>query len=152
MPRDSRKFVRLFAATSLLSCGLLHAQQTGQPIAPAPADPAIAAALQQVSPDHIRATIEKLVTFNNRSTLSSMDTDLPPGTGVTAAADWIYSEFQRYSQDCGGCLEVKRDDFVEPAVPGSRITKEHPHPEHLRGVEGNRPCAGCPPHSRNRPL
>ncbi len=42
-----------------------------QPIAPAPPDPAIAAALQQISPAHIYSDIAKLVTFNNRSTLSS---------------------------------------------------------------------------------
>jgi hypothetical protein len=95
----------------------LAAQQT------APVDPAIAAALQQVSAQNISATIEKLVSFNNRSTLSSMETDLPPGTGVTAAADWIFSEFERTSAACGGCLEVKRDDFIEPAVAGSRITR-----------------------------
>jgi Peptidase family M28 len=114
--------------TILLSCGLLSAQQplpTGAPIVPAPADPAIATALQQVSPDNIHAIIEKLVSFNNRSTLSSIDTDLPPGTGVSAAADWVESEFNRYSQACGGCLEVKRDDFIEPPGTGpyARITK-----------------------------
>ncbi|MGC1297442.1 MAG: M28 family peptidase, partial [Alloacidobacterium sp.] len=113
-------------AVSLLSAGLLHAQQTlpsGQPITTAPADPAIAGALQQVSPNNIRAIITKLVSFNNRSTHSSMDTDLAPGTGVSAAADWIESEFKRYSAACGGCLEVKRDDFIEPAGngPSSRI-------------------------------
>jgi Peptidase family M28 len=95
------------------------------PITTAPTDPAIAAALQQVSPDRVRATIEKLVSFKNRSTLSSMETDLPPGTGVSAAADWIESEFKRISADCGNCLEVKRDDFIEPPQPGpnSRILK-----------------------------
>jgi hypothetical protein len=118
----------LAAVNFLLASTLLYSQQTvrtGQPIAPAPADPAIASALQQVSPDRIRATIEKLVTFNNRSTLSSMETDLAPNTGVSAAADWIESEFKRTSADCGGCLEVKRDDFVEPpqAGPYSRILK-----------------------------
>ena len=115
---------RLFVClplTTLFTCSLL----AQSPIVPAPKDPAIAGALQQVSADHIRATIEKLITFNNRSTLSSMDTDLPPGTGVSAAADWIESEFKRISSDCGGCLEVKRDDFIEPPQPGpaSRILK-----------------------------
>jgi len=124
----SQRVSRFAAVGFILSSGLFYAQQpapTGQPIAPAPADPAIAAALQQVSPDQIRATIEKLVTFNNRSTLSSMDTDLAPGTGVSAAADWIESEFKRISEACGGCLEVKRDDFIEPPQTGpySRITK-----------------------------
>jgi len=122
---------RLSAIGSLLACSLFHTQihaqasPVGKPIAPAPVDPAIAGALQQVSAQHIQATIEKLVSFNNRSTLSSMDTDLPPGTGVSAAADWIESEFKRYSAACGGCLDVKRDDFVEPPQPGpaSRITK-----------------------------
>ncbi|HEX7157475.1 MAG TPA: M28 family metallopeptidase [Edaphobacter sp.] len=92
---------------------------------PAPADPAIAAALRQVSADRIRGTIEKLVSFNNRSTISSMETDLKPGTGVNAAADWIESEFKSISADCGNCLEVKRDDFIEQPQtgPASRILK-----------------------------
>ena len=121
-----------FAAASLLPFILvpacLDAQQslpTGQDIDLAPDDPAIAAALSHVSADHIRASIEKLVSFNNRSTLSSMDTDLAPNTGISAAADWIEAEFMRYSAACGNCLEVKRDEFVEPAstAPYSRITK-----------------------------
>jgi hypothetical protein len=130
-PRFLAHFSRLTVVSSLLTFGLLHAQQAqqplpaGQPITPAPADPAIAGALQQVSPDNIKAIITKLVTFNNRSTLSSMETDLAPGTGVSAAADWIESEFKRYSDSCGGCLEVKRDDFIEPPAtgPAARITK-----------------------------
>ncbi|WP_213805638.1 M28 family metallopeptidase [Granulicella sp. dw_53] len=114
--------------TLCLSSGAARAQgpqPTPTPIAAAPADPAIAAALQQVSAARIRATIEKLVSFNNRSTLSSMETDLAPGTGVSAAADWIEAEFKRISAACGGCLEVKRDDFIEPPQPGpaSRILK-----------------------------
>jgi Peptidase family M28 len=127
-PRLLAHFSRLTAIAALFAAGSLHAQQpppTGQPITAAPADPAIAAALQQVSPDNIKATIAKLVSFKNRSTLSSMDTDLPPGTGISAAADWIESEFKRYSEACGGCLEVKRDEFIEPAGtgPAARITK-----------------------------
>ena len=96
------------------------------PVAAAPVDPAIAKAIAQVSPDMVYADIEKLVSFNNRSTLSSMDTDLPPGTGVTAAADWIFAEFTRISEACGRCLEVKRDDFIEPAshAPASRVTRD----------------------------
>ncbi|WP_433966928.1 M20/M25/M40 family metallo-hydrolase [Tunturiibacter gelidiferens] len=118
----------ILATTALLACTLLHAQQplpTGKPITPAPADPAIAAAIAQVSPDHIKATITKLVSFNNRSTLSSMDTDLAPNTGANAAADWIESEFNAISAACSNCLEVKRDTFTEPAstAPNARITK-----------------------------
>ncbi len=86
---------------------------TGSPIRPAPADPAIAHALQQISPQQIQHTIETLVGFHTRNTLSSMTKDLPAGQGVSAAADWIESEFKRYSDACGGCLEVRRDTFTE---------------------------------------
>ena len=78
-----------------------------------------------ISPDKVRSDIEQLVSFKNRSTLSSLDTDLPAGTGVTAAADWVFAQYSKISTDCGGCLEVKRDDFIEPAssAPGSRVVK-----------------------------
>src|SRR5207302_8804928 len=36
--------------------------------------------------------------------------------GIGAAREWIRSEFERYSKDCGGCLEVKTDAFMEPAA------------------------------------
>jgi hypothetical protein len=128
VPRFLPHFSRLTVIVPFLAVGFLHAQQpapVGQPVTVAPVDPAIAGALQQVSPDNIKAIITKLVSFNNRSTLSSMETDLPPGTGINAAADWIESEFKRYSEACGGCLEVKRDEFIEPPAtgPAARITK-----------------------------
>jgi len=88
-------------------------QLAGTALSPAPADPAIAAALAQVSPEHIRHTIETLVSFGNRSTLSSMETDLKPGTGINAAADWIAGQFDAISKECNGCLEVKRDTFTK---------------------------------------
>ncbi|HUS20053.1 MAG TPA: M28 family metallopeptidase [Terriglobales bacterium] len=85
-------------------------------------DPAIAAALKNVSAAHIKATIEKLVSFHNRNTISSNDAELlAKGRGVVAARDWIKSEFERYSKSCGGCLEVKLDTFTEPAA--NRIPK-----------------------------
>jgi len=98
---------------------------TGAPTQPAPTDPAIAGVLNQISPTQIRHTIEALVGFKNRSTVSSMDKELPPGQGVSAAADWITQRLQTYSGDCGGCLEVKRDTFTEPPQtgPNPRITQ-----------------------------
>jgi hypothetical protein len=81
--------------------------------------------LNQISARQIRHTIEALVGFKNRSTLSSMEQDLPAGQGVTAAADWINETLQSYSGDCGGCLDVRRDTFTEPpqAGPNPRITQ-----------------------------
>lgn len=97
----------------------------GAPIQPMPPDPAIQRALARISPADIQHTISTLVTFRNRSTLSSMDTDLPKGTGVSAAADWIESQFKEISAACNGCLEVRRDTFTQPPLsgPNARITQ-----------------------------
>ncbi len=84
------------------------------------ADPQIAAALKQISAEKIRANIEKLVSFQTRSTLSAQDqASIAAGRGISAAREWIKSEFERYSRDCNGCLEVKTDSFTEG--PADRI-------------------------------
>jgi Peptidase family M28 len=100
----------------------------GGPIRPMPADPAIAHAIAQVSPAQIQHTIAALVSFHNRSTLSSLDKDLPPNTGVLAAADWIEAQFRAISAACDGCLEVHRDSFIQPplAGPNPRVTQPTP--------------------------
>ena len=92
---------------------------SGRPIASLPPDPQIAAALHTIFAAAVRADITALVAFRNRSTLSSMTPNLPPGTGVTAAADWVFAQYTTISEACGGCLEVKRDTFVEQ--PTTRI-------------------------------
>ena len=81
------------------------------------ADLKIAAALQQISAQKIQANIDKLVSFGTRSTLSAQDpASIAAGRGIGAAREWIKSEFERYSKDCGGCLEVKTDSYTqEPA-------------------------------------
>jgi hypothetical protein len=85
-----------------------------------PRDPAIVDALRQVSPQRIQQTIEKLVSFGTRATLSVNNPDASTSEkGIVAARKWIKAEFERYSADCGGCLEVKTDTFVEQ--PKSRI-------------------------------
>ena len=87
-----------------------------------PLDPQIAAALKQVSAAHIRATIEKLVSFHSRNTLGSNYPELAAkGEGIVAAREWIKSELERYSEACGGCLQVMTDSFIQP--PASRIPK-----------------------------
>jgi hypothetical protein len=86
------------------------------------ADPRIAEALKQVSADRLRENDEKLVSFHNRSTLSAQDDEsIKAGKGIGAAREWVKSEFERYSKDCGGCLEVKTDSFLEQ--PADRIPK-----------------------------
>jgi hypothetical protein len=85
-------------------------------------DPHIAKIIENVSADRIRQTIEKLVSFQNRSTISAQDEEsIEAGKGIGAAREWIKAEFERYSKECGGCLEVKTDTFTEQ--PGDRIPK-----------------------------
>ncbi len=93
-----------------------------QPIDAGPRNAHIDSALKQVSPARIQATIEKLVSFQTRSTLSAQDaSSIAAGHGIGAAREWIKSEFESYSKDCGGCLEVKTDTFIEQ--PADRIPK-----------------------------
>src|SRR6202162_5019739 len=105
----------LFA--SVLYRTVLQAQDRGPE--KLPADPRIAAALTQGSAQRIQANIEKLVSFQTRLTLSTQDPEsIKAGHGIGAAREWIKAEFERYSQDCGGCLQVKTDSFTEsPADP-----------------------------------
>jgi hypothetical protein len=98
-------------------------------VEPMAADSQISAALKQISAERIRANIEKLVSFGTRMTTSAQDPgSISAGRGVGAARDWIKSEFERYSKDCGGCLEVRTDRFTEP--PGERI----PQPVEITNV------------------
>jgi hypothetical protein len=93
------------------------------------ADPMIAAALKDVSSAHIQASIEKLVSFGTRLTLSPQDpSSILSGRGIGAAREWIKSEFERYSKDCAGCLEVRTDSFTE--APADRI----PQPTQVTNV------------------
>jgi len=81
-------------------------------------DRRIQAAVKQASAAHVQADIEKLVSFGNRSTLSSQDA--ASGRGIGAAREWIKSQFEDDSKECGGCLEVKTDSYTQP--PGERVT------------------------------
>lgn len=121
-----------------LSCGSAIAQpdyqRIGTPVTQAPADPAIARALATVKPSQIKQTIETLVGFGTRNTLTSMDTDLPAGQGINAAADWIATQFDEISRQCGGCLEVKRDTFVTDPGNGGPWARRIPKPTKISNI------------------
>lgn len=124
----------------------LDFEVVGRPYVGSHVDAQIAAALKNVSPERIQANISRLVDFKNRSTISSTETDLKPGTGIFAAADWIKSQFESYGKDCGGCLEVRFDEFVEQPQPGlnnsrSRIVKPTPLRNVIVILKGTDPAA-----------
>ena len=73
-------------------------------------DDAIAAALADVDPARIRRVDSTLVSFGTRNSFS--DT-ISTTRGIGAARRWIFSEFQQYSRDCGGCLRVEYNSKVQ---------------------------------------
>lgn len=120
--RHMRKAAVSMVLMSALSVAV--AQSNTQKAARAKKAPAmdaqIASALKDVSPKQMQATIEKLVSFGSRLSIGPVDqATIDSHQGVGAAREWIKSEFQRYSDACGGCLEVKEDRF--PAAKNARI-------------------------------
>ena len=89
-----------------------HAQRSAR----APSQPAsLNAIAEQVSEQSLKAHVERLVSFGTRHTLSDRD---HPTRGIGAALDWTEAELGRYSQACGGCLQVIR---TGDTVTGRRI-------------------------------
>jgi hypothetical protein len=102
----------LFALWPAVSA--LNAQESN--VAAPPPDPQIAAALNDISSAQIQRNIEKLVGFYTRQTLSAGMPGMNNDKGIDAAREWIQGEFQRYSSQCGDCLEVKTDQFMQQPV------------------------------------
>ena len=73
--------------------------------APPSPDARLRSIIAPVSQAQLRHTIETLVSFGTRHTLSSQ-TD--PKRGIGAALNWAETEFGRYSAACGNCLTVAR--------------------------------------------
>ncbi len=81
--------------------------------------------IREISAKRIEADIRKLASFGTRNTLSEQDN---PTRGIGAARDWIFGEFQKISADCGNCLTVEKQTFLQPKAP--RI----PEPTNLTNV------------------
>ena len=99
---------------------LLAAAASAQPT-PAPA--LLRTIANQVSEQRLRATVERLVGFGTRHTLSR------PGTatrGIGAALDWTQAEFGRISQACGGCLTIVRpgDTVTNRRIPTPTLVED----------------------------
>ncbi|MEA3012355.1 MAG: hypothetical protein QOD42_900 [Sphingomonadales bacterium] len=82
---------------------------------PPPAPVPLRAIADQVSEARLRATVERLVGFGTRHTLSARD---HPTRGIGAALTWTQAEFERISRACGGCLTIVR---TGDTVTGRRI-------------------------------
>ena len=74
-------------------------------------DPEVSRMIKDVSARNIESYIRKLVSFGTRNTLSEQDN---PTRGIGAARDWIFSEFQRFNAECGNCMVVEKQSFLQP--------------------------------------
>jgi len=119
-------------------CGVAASQPDYQrhatSLRPAPPDPQIVRVESAITAAQIDQTVKTLVSFGTRNTLTSMETDLPPGQGISAAADWIAGQFEQISGQCGGCLEVKRDTFVADPASGEPWARRIPKPTKISNV------------------
>ncbi|HET7275213.1 MAG TPA: M28 family peptidase [Longimicrobiaceae bacterium] len=110
----------LTAAVTIL-CAASAAAQDPAFVVPSFEDPLIYDIVDAVSADRIEADIRTLVGFGTRHTLSDTVSDT---RGIGAARRWIFDEFQRISDACGGCLEVTYVSGIVEGDPESRIKED----------------------------
>jgi len=84
-------------------------------------DPRIFRIVDAASSGRIESDIRTLVGFGTRSTLS--DT-LSSTRGIGAARRWVKAEFERISEECGGCLEVRYYRSLVKAGVSDRIPED----------------------------
>ena len=83
--------------------------------APSASHPLLHQIAVEVSPAELHATIERLVGFGTRHTLSDTRSDT---RGIGAARRWVKARFEAIGQGCGGCLEIVTPSEV---VTGERV-------------------------------
>jgi len=108
--------------TPLLLAALAAATAASAQVAPLPPPPPRALA-DQVSEAALRATVERLVAFGTRHTLSVRD---HPTRGIGAALNWTEAEFRRLSRACGGCLTLVRpsDTVTNRRIPTPTLVED----------------------------
>lgn len=106
----------------ILCCLILPAVYSQQPPRK---NPMVEKILKEISAKNIKTTVEKLVTFGTRHTLSDTVSET---AGIGAARRWIKSEFERYAKGSGGRMSV---EFHETTIPASARV---PHPTNIVNV------------------
>ncbi len=98
-------------------------------------DPEIDRYVKAVSADSMRATVEKLVFFGSRHTLSSVS---DPQRGIGAARRWTLAKFQSYAKHSGGRLTAQLQSWtLKP--DGRRVDKEHEIANVVATLKGSDP-------------
>jgi len=99
------------AIAAALLAAASAAQAAGPDTAKRQAD--IDAIVRDISPQRIRANVEKLVSFGTRHTMSETESNT---RGIGAARRWIKSELERCGAAAGGRLQVAFDSHVHPVM------------------------------------
>ncbi|MDR2893893.1 MAG: M28 family peptidase, partial [Alistipes sp.] len=116
-----KKLLLALATLSILNCQLSIA--VAQTILPR--DPAIAAAVEAISVENLRATVTDLVALHNRNNVSPA----APDRGVAAAADYLTGRLQELAAQSGGRMSVSQIAYTAGGE-GERI----PRPTQLLNV------------------
>jgi Zn-dependent M28 family amino/carboxypeptidase len=115
--------IKFFAALTLCLC--VFAMNSFGQKQKEKLNPEIQKMVKEISAKNIEASIRKLVSFGTRNTLSEQDN---PTRGIGAARDWIFGEMSKISADCGNCLTVEKQTFLQPKA--ARV----PEPTNLTNV------------------
>ncbi len=103
---------------SLAAAAGLTAAAAAQETAPPSEVLAVHDYVASVSAERIERDLQTLVSFGTRHTLSDTQSET---RGVGAARRWVFSEFERISEACGGCLDVR---YVSRTIEGERRIPE----------------------------
>jgi hypothetical protein len=99
--------------------------QPGERVRPQRPDAELRGILRDIDRHHLEATVQTLVGFGTRHTLSSQ-TD--PVHGIGAATRWVEAQLRSYAAQSGGRMTVEVQTFVQP--PSARI----PNPTTINNV------------------
>jgi Zn-dependent M28 family amino/carboxypeptidase len=93
--------MRVIAA--IAAAALLAAPEAAQEASAPQTQPVLHAVAADVSAERLHGSIERMVGFGTRHTLSDTRSNR---RGIGAARRWVESEFRGMSAACGGCLEI----------------------------------------------
>jgi hypothetical protein len=102
-------------AAMCLSASLAQAQTAS---APSDDHALLRQVVSEVSQDQLHSTIQHLVGFGTRHTMSDTRSS---HRGIGAARRWVASQFQAISRQCGGCLQIETpsQSFTGDRLPTS---------------------------------
>jgi hypothetical protein len=112
----------LLTTSATLAFAVAVSAATATPPGPAPSAP-MAQIAREVEPAELRATVERLVAFGTRHTLSDTAS---PTRGIGAARRWVAARFDALGARCGGAfaLATPQDEVTGARIPKPAIVQD----------------------------